>query len=434
MISARSTMAYILAGLFIMGSPALPVAGQTLEFEQVGDRSLDASDLEFGDDGTLWASAAELWELDTETQIWQEKTTFANDFVIVLSTDTVLIGQNLGIRRSINRGQDWDVVYTEGGALFAADHAGPNHGVVLSGERFGGSGIAYSTDRGASFTTSTFTVSTGAQPFLETAVEIPDGSAKGRLVAGVFSGIVLSEDSGQTWAPSSLFQDARFWVQRIMIGIDPETGSRRLYATLADAQEPDVQFYYSDDDGMTWTNVPGMVDAYLFVFVPGTPASLIAVERGYDLQTLRIELWQSVNGGETWTDAGELPAEPNGNGISPDDMLIGPDGHVYVSVNRSGPQREPVYRSTEPVIVSNEPELPVPVGESISAYPNPATSRLTIEANGLGEEVILYDLLGREVHRSRLEGGIAILDTAKLASGMYVVRVGRLSRRVTISR
>ena len=323
----------------------------------------------------------------------------------------------------------------DGGRQFAAAVSGPNHGIILSGTHTPASGISYSTDRGASFTESTFTVSTGSTPFMEDAVEILDGPNSGWLVAGVFGGIVTSEDSGQTWEPSSLFQDARFWVQRVVIGTDPGTGNRRLYATLADAQQPDVQLYYSDDDGLTWTNVPDMVDAFLFVFVPQGDGYLLAVERGYDIQTERIEVWRSVDGGQTWTDAGELPAVPNGGGIVSKDMLIGPDNHIYVAVLRAGVVHEWVYRTTEPVVVANEPEVPPPpVEERLVVYPNPATDRLTVEANVLDEEVVLYDLLGRAVRRARLVAGKAELDTSRLPAGVYVVRVGGKSRVVTIRR
>ena len=68
-----------------------------------------------------------------------------------------------------------------------ASVSGPNHGVILVGTFGDGPGIAYSTDRGASFTESTFTVSTSSTPFMEDAVEILDGPAIGRLVAGVFA-------------------------------------------------------------------------------------------------------------------------------------------------------------------------------------------------------------------------------------------------------
>ena len=115
-------------------------------------------------------------------------------------------------------------------------------------------------------------------------------------------------------------------------------------------------------------------------------------------------------------------------------MLIGPDGHVYVSVQRSGPEPEWVYRTTEPVVpVANEPgpELPEPATE-FQIYPNPAADRITVEASGMDEEVVLYDLLGRVVRRGRVVAGKAVLDTARLPVGVYVVRVGGKSQLVTV--
>ena len=415
------------------------VVAQNIEFEEVGDVPLDAEDLAFYEDGTLWAGARELWRLPAGSATWEEvydEPGSIGELLLVLSPDTLFLGSLSGQSRSTDGGQSFFGVYDEGGRQFAAELNGPNNGVILVGTFGGGSGIAYSTDRGETFTDATFTVSTGSRPFMNTAVEIPDGPAEGRLVAGVFAGVVVSEDGGQTWEPSSLFQNARFWVHRVEMGTDPATGNRRLYASVADAQSPDVQFYFSDDDGLTWTNVPGMVDAYLFVFVPGTPASLIAVERGYDVQTERIEVWRSEDGGQTWTDAGELPAVPNGNGISPEDMLIGPVGYLYVSVRRNGAEREWVYRTTEPVVpVANEPEAaPTPTAERLVVYPNPATDRITIEASRDAGEVVLYDLLGRAVRRARLVAGKAVLDTSRLPAGVYVVRVGGMSRLAAIRR
>lgn len=412
---------------------AAPCGAQGLEFEQVGDRSLDAKDLEFGDDEVLWASATELWELNPTTQIWQQVTTFANDHVIVLSADTVLIGQNLGIRRSINRGQDWEVVHLEGGFLFEAELDGPNNGVVLSEERFGNTGIAYSTDRGASFTESTFTVSTSIASTLETAVEIVDGPASGRLVGGTFNGIAVSEDGGRTWSPSSLFQEGRFWVRRMVIGKHPTTGERRLYATLTDSQEVGVRLYVSDDNGLTWTDVPGMVEAYLIIYAQEMPLSLLVVERAEAVDGEQLAVWHSADDGESWTLVGELPAEVNGDGIFSKDILIGPDERLYVSVSRAGSAREWVYRTTEPVVVANQPELPPPTEGGMSVYPNPATDQIMIEAVGFSEDVVLYDLLGREVRRARLVSGKAI-DVSMLSAGAYVLHAENQRRVITIRR
>ena len=429
----------VAAGLLFVGSPALPVCAhaQVLEFEQVGDIPIDAEEIDFDHDSTLWAiTSRALYRLQAGAPVWEEvndSVAGIEDNILVLSPDTILLGSRFNQGRSTDGGQSFVGVYLDGGRQFAALVTGPNHGVILTGTFGGGSGIAYSTDRGASFTESTFTVSTSSRPFLEDAVEIPDGTAEGRLVAGVFAGVVISEDGGQTWEPSSMFQNARFWVHRVEIGTNPATGKRRLYATVADAQLPDVQFYYSDDDGLTWTNVPGMVDAFLFVFVPGTESFLLAVERGTALEGDSIEVWRSIDGGGTWSKAGRLPAEPEDNLITTKDILIGPEGHVYVSVFRTGPEPEWVYRTTEPVVVANEPEAPPPpTAERLIVYPNPATDRLTVEATGLDEKVRLYNLLGRLVSRASLSSGKASLDVSRLPAGVYVVQVGTLTQHVTL--
>ena len=299
-MTLRLSTMVTLVGLLLFGGPTgyFAASAQELTFEQVGDQPNSPEDIEFDQEGTLWgvSSGYDLWRL-VDNQHWEQVGTSSGDYLLLLSPDTLFIAHNSGTSRSTDAGQTFFGVHDEGGALFSADLEGPNEGLILTGTFGGGSGIAYSTDRGASFTEATFTVSTGSRPFMNTAVEITDGPAEGRLVAGVFAGVVVSEDGGQTWEPSSMFQNARFWVHRVEIGTDPVTGNRRLYATVADAQFPDVQFYYSDDDGLTWTNVPGMVDAFLFVFVPGVTGALLAVERGTALEGDSIEVWRSVDGG-----------------------------------------------------------------------------------------------------------------------------------------
>ena len=442
MTRVRFLFASAVAGLLFLGSPALLVVAvaQDLEFEQVGNQPINAKQIQVDSDGTLWGSdISALWRL-SPTKEWEEIGSFFGSYLLVLTPDTLFLGNNAGTQRTVDGGENFNPVYEEGGHLFAADPSGPNAGVILCGANIGGTGIAYSTDRGATFTEATITVSTNWRSTLHTAVEIPDGPAAGRLVAGVFNGVVVSEDGGQTWEPSSLFQDGRFVIQNMVIGRHPATENRRIYASVTDVQDPDIQLYVSDDDGLTWSNPSTMPFAYLFVFVPGGGGliggdALLAVEKGTSVEEDRITLWRSVDGGVTWTEAGNLPAEPMDDGISSSDMLVGPEGHLYVSVSRTGPEREWVYRTTEPVVVANEPEAPPsPVAERLVVYPNPATDRITVETNGLDEEVVLYDLLGRAVRRASLVAGKTVLDTSALPAGVYVVRVGGESRVVTIRR
>ncbi len=135
-----------------------------------------------------------------------------------------------------------------------------------------------------------------------------------------------------------------------------------------------------------------------------------------------------MDGGQSWLAAGELPAEPDDDLISTNDMLIGPDGHLYIAAGRSGPDAEWVYRSTEPVVVANEPDAP-PTSERLVVYPNPARDFITVETDA--DEVEIIDVLGRVVLRTKTG---APIDVSGLPVGVYVVRAGTESRVVTVRR
>ncbi|MDX1438632.1 MAG: hypothetical protein R3284_01900, partial [Rubricoccaceae bacterium] len=144
---------------------ASSTVAQSLEFEQVGDQPIDAHDLDFDSDGGLWGSSAgsDFWYYNKATQLWEGPGNRGGDYFTALSPDTLLIATPSGVHRSIDGGEQWTVVLFEGGAFYEGSLEGPNNGVVLVGENNGGSGIAYSTDRGATFTEATFTVSTNTR-------------------------------------------------------------------------------------------------------------------------------------------------------------------------------------------------------------------------------------------------------------------------------
>jgi len=214
----------------------------------------------------------------------------------------------------------------------------------------------------------------------------------------------------------------------MVIGTDPATGSRRLFASVLDAQDPDAQLYISDDDGLTWSTVNEFPWSFFLAAIPSPPngdGTMLAVTGADGI------VFQSEDGGHTWGEIGQVPFKFAGRVV--DDVELGPDGNLYVSVGLAGPDREWVYRTTEPVVVANEPEVPPPpVEERLVVYPNPATDRITVEASGPDGEVVLYDVLGRAVHRARLVAGKAVLDTSRLPVGVYVVRVGTLTQHVTL--
>lgn len=417
------------AGLLTLGSLAIVVSAgaQDVQFERIGEKGIDAMDLDFDSGGQLWAMGLELFRLTPDGLAWIEVNDQAGlgQHLVALTPDTLFSGSNFSVGRSIDGGEAFFGVHSEGGVIVVFDDAGPNNGLVLCGEHFGGSGIAYSTDRGATFTESVFTVVPSSRPTMETAVEIPDGPSAGRLVAGVFAGVVVSEDGGQTWSPSSLFQNARFSVQRIEIGIHPTSGNRRLYAAVLDAQEPDAQLYVSDDDGMTWTSIYTFEWSFYLAAVPQPPdgdGSLLAMTGADGL------VFRSSDGGMSWVEVGQVPFPFTAHAAN--DMLIGPDGRLYVAVGRAGPERAWVYRSTEPVVVANEPPPEVPEeSTALRVYPNPATDFITVESDA--EAVEILDVLGRIVMTVHSNEQI---DTSRLPVGIYVITAGSQSQRFSVVR
>ena len=147
MISRRFAIVSIVAGLLLMGSPALPVVAfaQDLEFAQVGDQPIDANDLEFDGAESLWADAGELYRMLVGTAMWEEINPAAGigDNLLVLSQDTIFLASDISVFRSTDGGTSFSNVYDEGGALFQAALPGPNNGLILTGTESGGTGISY---------------------------------------------------------------------------------------------------------------------------------------------------------------------------------------------------------------------------------------------------------------------------------------------------
>ena len=59
---------------------------------------------------------------------------------------------------------------------------------------------------------------------------------------------------------------------------------------------------------------------------------------------------------------------------------------------------------------------------SIKMYPNPATSNLTIQANGAIDKVSVYNVLGQEVIAKSPKSNNTTLDISNLQKGTYIVK------------
>ena len=424
----RGVWVVLLGGLM---AGALPCFAQTppdtVLFEPVGDTRLQARSLDFGPDGALWAVYLDTWRLALGSNTWAMISEQAGDNILVLSPDTLVLTAATNIYRSIDGGASWEFAFDEGRALFEASPSGAYPGLLLSSTRFEGQGIAYSVDRGE-----TWTMASVSPPSSWTAealdfAEVIEGPNRGRLVAGSMNGVYLSDDGGQTWNASSLFQDGRYRVESVVLA-----SNNRFYAALSDATLPGGQVYFSDEDGLTWHHAVTVPYPALLVAVPGPPegdGAIYALQQGASVTGGGVDLYRSYDG-VAWSLVGALPEDTAVRLVN--DLQIGSDGRLYVGLIRPA---EPgwIYRSTEPVVVANEPEAPLLLEATLRVYPNPARDHLTITGPS-GTEAIVYDVLGRVVRRVRLGGGVAEVDVSSLAAGVYVVRAGSQSAVVTVRR
>ncbi|MFW5751828.1 MAG: T9SS type A sorting domain-containing protein, partial [bacterium] len=59
--------------------------------------------------------------------------------------------------------------------------------------------------------------------------------------------------------------------------------------------------------------------------------------------------------------------------------------------------------------------------QNITIYPNPVSGMLTIQSSSMIQSVSIYDLGGKAVKQTTVEGGTAIIDLSGLDAGMYLV-------------
>ena len=76
------------------------------------------------------------------------------------------------------------------------------------------------------------------------------------------------------------------------------------------------------------------------------------------------------------------------------------------------------------------------LASSLTLWPNPARSELLVQApaGSVSTKLRLYDCAGKLVRQFSLDGGAARVSVRGLAPGIYVARLGSLSRKFTIAR
>ncbi len=281
---------------------------------------------------------------------------------------------------------------------------------------------------------------------------VPSASLpEGRLLGGVWNGVVFSGDGGQTWTPSALWAPGRFVVYSLTFA--PESGhpfGGVAFAGVRDFGLGRPAVYRSEDGGQTWSGVlaveagayglespdwievqtvGGTVFAGVRDDIPGTAPSVGPV-------------LASADGGQTWKVVADSTNGWGGFGVRV--FEVGRDGRLYVGTDRG------VWRTAAPLPVAAESgpqdEPGKPEAELGAAYPNPSDGTVTLPLMlDMASEVRLtvYDVLGRAVvmlHEGWLAPGEHhfSLGTTALPSGIYLVRfqseTASLTRRLVVVR
>lgn len=284
---------------------------------------------------------------------------------------------------------------------------------------------------------------------IEDIAEVPPSAVlpNGRILAAVWNGLSFSDDGGQMFQSSNVYQQGGLIATSLSVVRDPTHPYGAVaYAavTLAGEDPPFSALYRSDDGGATWEEKvrvpPGM-----YGLTRPTWGEVMATSDGgvwYGVRDQSIPggdygvVLQSEDGGETLTEAG------TGYGRYAVHMMAeAPDGRVYVASDSL------VWRTVDPVVaVAEEPSPRGASGLDVQVEPNPTTSQTTVrwrQARPGTARVTVHDVRGRKVLAiadSLYQPGeqAVVVETGALAPGVYVVRLvsssGTVSARLTVAR
>lgn len=437
----RAALAFAFAAGALLAAPpalraqALPAPGDGFAWERVGDVPIDVSDLAFGRDGTLWATASDgPRRLDLSggfpgRWVWLYDSGMFNGQLLPLGgdgqgRDTLLVAYGR-TERSLDGGLTWEIVHDDGDdALYEIPSGHPYAGRLVVGENHE---AAFSDDRGATWTPAALALLGDQRGGASALLALPSG----RLLAAGLFGVSLSDDGGATFRPSGLW--AWGYAGEALALVERPAGGDHPSALLGGwmTSQPHARAWASEDDGQTWE--PGTAGVPL---PEGPPAASVIVEELLPLGGAsalavlgRGTVYRTDDAGQTWQAVGRAPDV--GESVRVSAAALGLDGRLYVGLNEAGPAHGWVWRTGQ--VTASEPGVPESSGEAplrVTVAPNPfrgeATVTFTLRA-AAATNVAVYDVLGRRVAvlaSGRFEAGRheVALDGGAWPAGVYVVR------------
>ncbi|MBK9147483.1 MAG: T9SS type A sorting domain-containing protein [Flavobacteriales bacterium] len=217
-------------------------------------------------------------------------------------------------------------------------------------------------------------------------------------------GVFISTDGGSSWSASNTgiamsdLNGENLWVM----------GGALFYTAQGGGK------YTSTDGGASWSTWAGLPHFGLGLLEVKRFGNNLYMETRHFAGGLRDSLYLSADEGASWTNiTGNLnAADLNGSGI------LENDGCVLVGYNLSSPGQG-IYRRC---IGTGVQELSV---QAVNVFPNPGEGLITVTVpqHAVGAPFYLADIAGAEILRGTISGAQVGLDLSALAAGTYVLRV-----------
>ena len=370
-------------------------------------------------------------------------------------------------RRSLDGGLTWSPLgpFIAGDVMLAPLPGQPAHGRIFAGGTGGSGGLWTSDDRGVTWDSVT---AAAPRPTINSSfgvaalVAFPaagapygGGPGTGRLLWGGMDGVSYSDDGGDSWTASSLW-DPLPDVKHLAVLSRPEGGLRAVAFGFVNNVTCDggmgcARVWTSDDGGATWTERAQLSEPVGNGLAANSPAALVAVgaEVGAPVGGLtygtsravavlgRGRIYATSDAGLTWEPLpgglGQAPLEDSDKD-NVRTAAVTWDGRLLLGVVRIGAATAWSLLSAErlaDVVPVADEGTPRPSGElGLHIEPNPTTGRAVLrvtlaEAGPVAVEV--YDALGRRISRAELGGtpGVHAVDLGaeRLSPGLYVARV-----------
>jgi len=245
-----------------------------------------------------------------------------------------------------------------------------------------------------------------------------------------YPAVARTTSAGRTWHLVAVLDDT---LNSYAFGIDfsdPRHGWVTIYSRVSDPNP----MYATTDGGESWHWVHEFDDAQsinAFAYIAAFDSLNLRVAGEVDFGGM---VKRSTDGGYTWTD------EFRGGVGSIQGFMMADSSHGLVV---GGPYNNSpllLYYDAAPDAVDRGDPLLLPRFQVSTTYPNPFNPACSWVANGLPDEVAIYDLLGRMVRKifpnsRNITWDGAGNDGAQISTGYYIIvfkKGGDLMRRTAI--